>query len=177
MRHTNRMVLGLIAVFVLGGSLALFGCSSSDNTTEVTAQGTAANLLGGKTFTFADGTAFGVTPANTTTTVSFNATANRFAVAAPGLNRRATGVVTYGSCIFAVGSSTNPDAPLTATTNPNGGGSNFPAGTGPQPGQTLTANPCTFDGNATTVTITIGAATTTSGPSGTTPGTGGFGGG
>jgi len=166
MQRMNRMVLGLVAVFVLGSSLALLSCSSDDeNTTDISDQGTAASLVGGKAFTFADGTILGVTPANTPTTVAFNATATRFAVSTA--TRKATGTVTYGSCIFTVGSTTNPDAAA--------GGSNFPAGTGPQPNQSFTLNPCTFDNDATTLTITIGANTITSG-SAVSTGTTGFGG-
>jgi len=168
MKRMNRMVLVLVAVFVLGGSLALLSCSSDDddNTTDVTDQGTAASLLGNKTFVFPDGTAFGVTPANTTTTLAFNASATRFSVSTA--TRLANGTVTYGSCFFTVGPNTTASATVS--------GSNFPAGTGPQPNQAFTANPCTFDGDANTLTITIGATTTTSNSSGVPTGTGGFGG-
>jgi len=155
MQRMNRMVLGLVAVFVLGSSLVLLSCSSDDeeNTTEVRDQVTATNLLGGKAFTFADGQAFGVLPAGTPTTLAFNGNATRFAVSAAG--RRATGTVTYGSCIFTVGPNSSPDAA--------GGGTNFPAGTGPQPVQQFTANTCTFDTVATTLTITINNINITSG--------------
>jgi len=173
------MVLSLVAVFMLGSSLALLGCGGGgdeENTTEVKDSGIATSALGGKSFTFSDGTAFGV-PANTPTTLSFNSNASRFALtAAPGgTSRRATGAVTYGSCTFNTGSSTNPDAPVSAT-NPNGGGSDFPAGQGPQPNQSFTANPCTFNNDNATLTITIGGITATSNASGTSTGTGGFGG-
>jgi hypothetical protein len=171
MQRTKRMMLGLVAVFVLGGSLALLGCSDDDddNIIDIGDQGTAAALLGSRTFTFADGTAFGVTPANTPTTLAFNANATRFSVSTAA--RRATGTVTYGSCIFTVGpSTTNPDA-----TGGIGGGTNFPANTGPQANQQFVADPCTFDEDATTLTITIGGTTATSTTTGST-GTGGFGG-
>ena len=36
MQRTNRMVLGLIAVFVLGSSLVLLSCGSDDDTTDIT---------------------------------------------------------------------------------------------------------------------------------------------
>lgn len=169
MQRMNRMVLGLVAVFVLGGSLALLGCSSDDeeNTIEIRDQATAASLLGGRAFTFTDGSVFGVTPAGTNTTLAFNATASRFALSAPGLGRRATGPVTFGSCILNVGASTNPDAA--------GGGSNFPPGTGPQPNSVLTLTGCTFDSDATTLTVTTTQGTATS-VVGVPTGTGGFGG-
>jgi len=156
MQRTNRMVLGLVAVFVLGGSLAFLGCSSSDNTTDVADQATAQSLLGGQSFTFADGTALGVTPvANvaTPTTLAFNPTATRFAVSTA--TRRATGAVTYGSCILTVGpSSTNPDA--------TGGGSNFPAGTGPQAGSVITLTTCQFSSDTVSLTITSTQGSATS---------------
>ena len=34
MQRMNRMVLGLIAVFVLGGSLVLLSCGGDDDTTD-----------------------------------------------------------------------------------------------------------------------------------------------
>ena len=43
MQRMNRMVLGLIAVFVLGGSLVLLSCGG-DDTTDITSED-AASLL------------------------------------------------------------------------------------------------------------------------------------
>jgi len=172
MQRMNKMVLGLIAVFVLGGSLVLLGCGGDDdeNTTEIKDAATAAALLGGKTFVFADGTVFGVTPPNTQTTLAFNTGATRFSVtnATTTPLRTAKGAVTYGSCIFTVGSSsTNPDGTVAPI-----GGTSFPSGTGPQANQVFTANPCTFNSDGPTLTITIGATTATSTSTGTTPSTG-----
>lgn len=178
MQRTKRMVLGLVAVFVLGGSLALLGCSDDDDddATNIGDPGTAASVLGGRAFTFSDGTAFGIPP-NTPTTVAFNPNATRFSISATtgGAARRATGAMTYASCTFMVGSSTNPDAPIVAASNPDGGGSNFPSGQGPQPNQDITASTCEVDNDTSTLTITVGNITATSNtPVGT--GTGGFGG-
>ena len=39
MQRMNRMVLGLIAVFVLGGSLVLLSCGGDDDTTDITSGG------------------------------------------------------------------------------------------------------------------------------------------
>jgi len=171
MQRMNRMVLGLVAVFVLGSSLALLGCSSDDDDiTDVSDQATAAALLGGQAFTFADGTVFGVTPANTVTTLSFNATATRFNLSAPGLARSATGTVTYASCILNTGPGTGANGP-----NATGGGSNFPAGTGPQANSVNTLNPCQFDNTTLTITVTTNLGSATSNTQVPT-GSGGFGG-
>ena len=119
MQRTNSMVLGLLAIFVLGGSLVLLSCGGGDDTTSLDASN-AAFQVGGKSFTFTTTTVFGVASA----TLSFNTPATRFALTAG--NSAATGTVGYGdgSCTFTVGSS------------------NFAGGTGPQRGQVFTADPC-----------------------------------
>jgi hypothetical protein len=116
------MVLGLIAIFVLGGSLVLLSCGGDDDTTDIDASN-AAFQVGGKSFTFATTNVFGTASA----TLSFNASATRFALTAG--NSVATGLVGYndGSCTFTVGAST------------------FASGTGPQVGQVFTADPCETD--------------------------------
>jgi len=124
MRRTNSIVLGLIAVFVLGGSLVLLSCGGDDNTTDINASNAPAQL-GGKQFVFQEQTIFG----NASATLAFNADASRFALVAG--NSAATGLVAYGdgSCTFSVGANA----------------SNFAPGTGPQGGQVLTANTCQTD--------------------------------
>ena len=98
MQRTNRMVLSLIAVLVLGGSLVLLSCGGGDDTTDIT-QSNAASQLGGKQFTFAAETDFNVT---VTSTLGFKADASRFALLAPGGS--AVGFMSYGdgSCTFTV---------------------------------------------------------------------------
>ena len=59
MQRMNRMVLGLIAVFVLGGSLVLLSCGGDDDTTDITSSD-AASQLGGRQYTFTTETEFGV---------------------------------------------------------------------------------------------------------------------
>ena len=122
MPRTNSIVLGLIAVFVLGGSLGLLSCGGGDDTTDINASN-AASQVGGKQFTFTTQTEFGVANA----TLAFNADAARIALAAG--NSVATGLVAYGdgSCTFTVGAST------------------FASGTGPQVGQVFTAHTCETD--------------------------------
>jgi len=116
------MVVGLIAVVVLGGSLVLLSCGGGDNTTNISASN-AASQLGSKQFVFNVNTIFGLA----SVTLAFNAPATRFALVAG--NSAATGLMTYGdgSCTFTVGAST------------------FASGTGPQGGQVFTANTCETD--------------------------------
>ena len=122
MQRTHRMVLGLIAVVVLGGSLVLVSCGGGDDTTDINASDAAAQL-GGKQFVFQQQTIFG----NASATLAFNGDASRFALTAG--NGVATGLVGYGdgSCTFTVGAST------------------FASGTGPQVGQVFTAGTCQTD--------------------------------
>ena len=51
MQRTNSMVLGLIAIFVLGGALVLMSCGGGDNTTDINASN-AASQVGSKQFNF-----------------------------------------------------------------------------------------------------------------------------
>ena len=141
MQRTHRLLLGLIAVFVLGGSFVLLSCGGGDDTTKITASNAAAQV-GGKQFTFTTQTVFGV--ANTT--LAFNAAATRFAVAAG--NSVATGLVGYGdgSCTFTVGAST------------------FASGTGPQVGQVFTANTCETNQSQNNNLILNDATSSSNGP-------------
>ena len=137
----NSMVLGLIAVFVLGGALVLLSCGSDDDTTDINASN-AASQVGGKQFTFSTQTDFGVANA----TLAFNGAATRFALAAG--NSVATGLVAYGdgSCTFSVGAST------------------FALGTGPQNGQVFTANTCETDQSNNNNLILDDATSSSNGP-------------
>lgn len=141
MQRTNRMVLGLIVVFVLGGSLVLLSCGGGDDTTDIDASN-AASQLGGKQFTFTTETDFNVT---VSATLAFNASASRFALIAG--NSRAVGVVTYGdgSCSFTV------DA------------SNFVGG-GPQVNLVVTANTCQTDQSNNNNLILDDATSTSNAP-------------
>src|SRR5882672_7240581 len=140
MQRTNSMVVGLIALVVLGGSLVLLRCGGGDDTTDINA-GNAPSQLGGKQFTFSTQTDFGVTVFST---LAFNANATRFALIAG--NSRAAGAMQYGSCIFIV------DA------------SNFVLGTGPQNGVVVTVNTCQTDQSNNNNLILNGATSTSNGP-------------
>jgi hypothetical protein len=112
------MVLGLIAVFVLGGSLVLLSCGGGDDTTNIT-QSNFASLLSCRQYTFTAETDFNVTVAST---LGFNDTATRFALLAP--SGSAVGFVNYGdnSCTFTVdrvsGNAFGPGVGLVFTADP-----------------------------------------------------------
>ena len=118
MQRTNRMVLGMIAVFVLGGSLVLLSCGGDDDTTDLT-QSNSASLLSCRQFTFNTETDFNVTVAST---LGFNNGATRFALLAP--SGSAVGFVNYGdgSCTFTVdavsGNVFGPGVGLVVTADP-----------------------------------------------------------
>ena len=139
MQRTNRMVLGLMAVFVLGGALVLLSCSG-DDTTDINAANAPA-LLGGRQFLFTTETDFGITVG---ATLAFNASATRFALRAGA--SRAVGAMRYGSCIF------NVDA------------SNFGAGTGAQVGLVVTVNTCQINESENNNLNLNDATSTSNGP-------------
>jgi len=168
MRRTNRMVLGLVAVCVLGSSLALLGCGGGDdeNVVGITAAN-ASSLVGGKAFTFPGDTGFGIANANLPLILAFNSSASRFALSVSGSLRVATGTVTYGSCIFTVGPTTEP---ITGV----GGGSNFPNQPpvpGPRPNQVIIIDSCQYDTENNALILNGVSSSITQGT-----GTGGFGG-
>jgi hypothetical protein len=124
MQHTNRMVLGLIAVFVLGGSLVLLSCGGDDDTTDIT-QSNFASLLSCRQYTFSGETDFNVT---VNVTLGFNNGATRFGLLGP--SGSAVGSVNYG------------DGSCTFTVDRDGvSGIVF----GPTPGLIVTADPCQID--------------------------------
>jgi hypothetical protein len=142
MQRTNSMVLGLIAVFVLGGSLVLLSCGGGDNTTDIE-QSNAAAQLGGKQFTFSSETDFNVT---VNSILAFNPSASNFAFVAGG---RAVGTMSYGSgtCTFTI------RAIDTAF-----------VGGGPTVGLVVTADPCQTDQDNNNNLILNDATSTSNGP-------------
>src|SRR5262245_8073897 len=126
MRYLHRVVLGLIVVVTFGGSLVLLGCGGDDN--EDASSSNTNNL----TFAFANGVAFNPNLNNVPVNLTFLNNSTIFALGVPGaVLRQATGTVFFGSgsCTLSVGPNRDPGA--------IGGGSNFPVGTGPQPGEIL----------------------------------------
>lgn len=131
------MEKSLKAVFMVGAAALLVGCGGGGGGTTVNAvtadpvlpaNATTVAAVVNTPFAFPSGVpAFGTTG---TTTLAFTSTATTpgFSVASGG--NTATGATTFGSCIFAVTSST------------------FPAGHALSLGQTVVVNPCNMNVNA-----------------------------
>ena len=160
MQRRNRhmtMVRHLAVVGLLAGALALLGCpggeeaeplkvAASDITIPINT--TTVRAVENEPFTFASGEALSPALANQPVTLTFTNTAAAtpaFTVTAPNVRgtdgnpARATGTTVFGSCTFSVTLST------------------FQPGTGPQVGQTITANPCNVNaatGGIQTTTLT-----------------------
>lgn len=151
-----------LCLAVLAGSLVLVGCGGGSSDPVI--MPAAATTVGAKSFSFASGAVLDAGLASQPTTLAFNGSASQFSITAP--TGRATGSNTFGSCILAVGSSTNPDAP--------GGGSSFPPGAGPQPGGTIRLNPCEVNTDSNTLSVTNSSGASASGSGGgSTGGSGG----
>ena len=155
MRHLNRVVLGLVVVVVLGGSLVLVGCGGGDNTEEAQASNT-----NNKTFAFSNGVPFHPNLNNVPVNLTFLNGSTLFDLQVPGaVLRRATGSVRFGSnqCFLTVGLNRDPTAA--------GGGSSFPVGTGPQPGETVSLDKkCEFDTDNNTLDVESGNGESNSAP-------------
>jgi len=145
----SRIVLSLMAVVATVGSLVLLGCPGDNNHDNPAT----ASDLNNRSFTFSSGKAFNSALTNVSTVVSFSNNATNFALQATVQNvvRTATGTYGLDSCLFTVGNSTNPTA----------GGSDFPAGTGPQPNDTIDLSICDFDSTNKSLTVFDGTATIT----------------
>jgi len=142
-------MLSLMAIVATIGLLVLFGCpGDSDHHNPATASD-----LNNRSFTFPSGKAFHSALTNVSTVVSFSNNATNFALQATVQNvvRTATGTYGLDSCLFTVGNSTNPTA----------GCSNFPAGTGPQPNDTINLSLCDFDSTNNSLTVFDGTTTIT----------------
>ena len=151
MQRISRIMLSLMAVVATVGSLVLLGCpGDSDHHNPAIASD-----LNNRSFTFSSGKAFNSALTNVSTAVSFSNNATNFALQATVQNvvRTATGTYDLDSCLFTVGNSTNPTTPA--------GGSNFPAGAGPQPNDTIDLSICDFDSTDNSFTIFDGTATIT----------------
>ena len=146
----------------LAGSLALAGCGGgSDDPVVVQAE---AASVGAKAFSFASGAVLDAGLAGQSTTLAFNGTGRSFSITAA--TGRATGANTFGSCLLAVGASTNPAAV--------GGGSSFAPGAGPQPGATIRLTTCEVNTAANTLNVinSNGTSASATGGSGSTGGLG-----
>jgi hypothetical protein len=143
-------MLSLMTVITMVGSLVLLSCPGDNNHDNPAT----ASDLSNRSFTFASGSAFNPALANVPTVLSFPNNAANFAVQATVQNvvRTATGPYVSESCTLTVGSSTDPTAPA--------GGSNFPAGTGPQPNAAIDLTICDFDSTNNSLTVFDGTTAT-----------------
>ena len=150
--HTPGLSMWSVA---LTGCLTLIGCGGGSEDPVVVPA--AAASVGAKSFSFASGAVLDPGLANQPTTLAFNGTGRSFSIAAAA--GRASGANTFGSCLLAVGSGTNPDAV--------GGGSSFPPGTGPQPGATIILATCEVNTDTNTLNVINNSGTSASATGGT----------
>jgi hypothetical protein len=140
MRYLKRAVLGLAVVVTLGGSLALLGCGGDD------AEDASPTNTNNQTFAFANGVAFHPNLNNVPVNLTFLNSSTVFDLQVPGaVLRRAIGSTRFDSCILTVGPNREPSAV--------GGGSSFPVGTGPQPGEIINLTTCEFDTDNNTLKV------------------------
>jgi hypothetical protein len=137
------MVLALI------GALILAGCYLSRTINQATASD-----VNNQSFTFANGAVFDAALVNISTTLCFTNNATNFQLTSTG--GTATGTNSFSSgCTLVVGPNTDPTAA--------GGGSSFSVSSGgPQPGETITLDPCDFNSDLKTLTVSNRGLTTSS---------------
>lgn len=153
------MKINLKMAFVVAAAALLTACGSSDepaptfivaSDTTLPANGTIVQAISGTAFTFPSGVPGLGTTGTTTVAMSGSAATPTFTISSAGQGT-ATGNLTFGSCIFAVTSST------------------FPAGHALALGQTVTVNPCNMNvgtagavangvGQSRSIALILGAA-------------------
>src|SRR6266702_3288437 len=129
-------ICGLGALLTISGVLILTGCYLSRTIDQATASD-----VNNRSFTFANGAVFHSALANVSTTLCFTDNATNFTLST---DKTATGTNRFGSCI------------LTVVT------SNYDANAGPQVGEVITLDPCDFDSERLTLTVSNRDLTTTS---------------
>ena len=142
-------ICGLGVVLALIGLLILVGCYLSRTVDQATASD-----VNNQSFTFANGAVFDAALVNISTTLCFTNNATNFQLTSTG--GTATGTNSFSSgCTLVVGPNTDPTAA--------GGGSSFSVSSGgPQPNETITLDPCNFDSDLKTLTVSNRGLTTTS---------------
>ncbi len=121
-------VCGLGALLTIIGMFILAGCYLSRTSDQATASD-----VNNHSFTFANGAVFHAALVNVSTTVCFTDNATNFTLSSAG--GVATGTNRFDSCI------------LTVTT------STYTVGAGPQVGEVITLDPCDFNSDLKTLTI------------------------
>src|SRR6266446_5849266 len=130
-------VCGLGALLTIIGMFILAGCYLSRTSDQATASD-----VNNRSFTFANGAVFHAALANVSTTLCFTDNATNFTLSSAG--GTATGTNRFDSCILTVTNST------------------YAVGAGPQKGEVITLDPCDFDSDRQTLTVSHRNLTTTS---------------
>src|SRR5437899_7730871 len=131
----RSFALGLLLTLI--GALILKGCYLSRTIDQATASD-----VNNRSFTFANGAVFHAALANVSTTLCFTDNATNFTLSSAG--GTATGTNRFDSCILTVTNST------------------YAVGAGPQKGEVITLDPCDFDSDRQTLTVSHRNLTTTS---------------
>src|SRR5438445_6788730 len=136
--HTLKLpyIFGLGALLTIIGAFILAGCYLSRTIDQATASD-----VNNQSFTFANGAVFHSALNNVSTTLCFTDNATNFTLSSSG--GTANGTNRFGSCILTVVTST------------------FAAGAGPQGGDVITLDPCDFDSELLTLTVSNRDLTTT----------------
>ena len=130
-------IFGLCALLIIIAMCTLAGCYLSRTVDQATASD-----VNNRSFTFANGAVFHTALANVSTALCFTDNATNFILSSSG--GTANGTNRFGSCILTVVTST------------------FAAGAGPQGGDVITLDPCDFDSELLTLTVSNRDLTTTS---------------
>src|SRR5262245_57452506 len=141
-------IFGLGALLTIIGAFILAGCYLSRTTEQATVSD-----VNNQSFTFTNGAVFNANLVSLSTTLCFTDNATSFNLSSTG--GTATGTNSFGSgCTLVVGPNADPSAA--------GGGSNFPGTGGLQPNETITLDPCDFNSDLKTLTVSNRGLTTTS---------------
>ena len=130
-------LFGLGALLTIIGACILAGCYLSRTVDQATASD-----LNNRSFTFTNGAVFHVNLVNVSTTLCFTNNANDFTLTSAG--GTAAGTNRFDSCILTVANSS------------------YTVGTGPQVGEVITLDPCDFNSDLKTLTISNRDLTATS---------------
>lgn len=130
-------IFGVSALLTIIGACMLAGCYLSRTIDQATASD-----VNNRSFTFTNGAVFHAALVNVSATLCFTDDATNFTLSSAG--GTATGTNRFDSCI------------LTVTT------STYPVGSGPQAGEVITLDPCDFDSDRQTLTISNRDLTATS---------------
>jgi hypothetical protein len=130
-------IFGVGALLTMIGACMLAGCYLSRTIDQATADD-----VSNRSFTFTNGAVFHAALVNVSATLCFTDNATNFTLSSAG--GTATGTNRFDSCILTVNTST------------------YPVGSGPQAGEVITLDPCDFDSDRQTLTISNRELTATS---------------